>query len=171
MFKTNRHFQWKAIHFFPVTTKSSSGCCGTQSVNQPNRANECTVSLHWENCTCIKWAWYILIVLLIESSAFLELQVHPTSLNCFPTKFRYTSVKFKFIILYISSNHKATITTNYFSLHSFSKYVPKQWNSGNRIFFINSFEFKLGKCYVILNGEIKVFSSNMGPVHIDQGGE
>lgn len=42
---------------------------------------------------------------------------------------------------------------------------------GNRIFCINSFEFKLGKYYVIFNGEMKVFSNNMRPVHIDQDGE
>ena len=71
----------------------------------------------------------------------------------------------------MSSSHKATLTIHYFSLLSFSKYAPKRRNSGNRIFCINSFKFKLGKYYVILNGEMKVFSSNMCPVHIDQGGE
>lgn len=151
--------------------KASSCCCGTQSVNQPNNAlpngQQACAEKTVPSLNGFDTSWY----LLTETSAVLELWVYSNSVNCFPTKFQYISVKFKLIILSISSIHKATFTLHYFSLLSFSKYISNQWNLGNSIFCINSFEFKLGKYYIILNGEMKVFRSSMLPVHTDQVGE
>lgn len=146
---------------FPVTTKAASCSCRALSV-----------SLHWENCTLIKWVWYIFQ--LIETSAFLELHVHPTSLNCFPTAFWYTSGKFKFIILY-TKEYSAVLIKLHLLFTIFLYFASASMCQSNEIQAIEYSPLTVlslnWESTVILNSEIKLFSSNMWPVHIDQDGE